>query len=140
MPGQGKSSCPRRRCTRTCLQLTGVWASFLRKGGSKPRLYLQVMEFLALKAGKPRPTLVVLGGITCDKCGKEIAQGDSYTKISITRKLNLPAQYEQITGCTGMSVSSTIKKQEQGIQYAKINEKDFCMTCTEKIISCLSGN
>ena len=41
----------------------------------------------------------------CDKCEKEIAQGDSYAKIAITRKINQPAQYEQTTGCTGMPVS-----------------------------------
>lgn len=76
----------------------------------------------------------------CDKCGKEIAQGDSYTKIAITKKINLPAQYEQTTGCTGMPVSLTTKTQEQNTQYARINEKDFCMDCIEKIISCLSGS
>ena len=62
--GQGKSSCPWRRCTRTCLCLTKVWDFVLRNESTKFWLYVQAMEFLTLKVGKPRPTSVVRGGIT----------------------------------------------------------------------------
>lgn len=76
----------------------------------------------------------------CDRCGKEIARGEEYTNITITRHTNPIILKEQKTGCIGVAITSTLQKQEQDIQYAQTKEKDFCMNCTEKIIACINKN
>ena len=53
-PGKGKSSCPWRRCTRTCLLLSIVWPCFPRVADAKPWMYPQALEVPVLKTGKPR--------------------------------------------------------------------------------------
>lgn len=76
--------------------------------------------------------------LICDKCGKEIIQGENYTKIAISRHTN--PVHEQKTGCVGESVSSSVRERKQDAQYAEINEKDFCMDCTEKIATYITEN
>ena len=78
--------------------------------------------------------------LICDKCGKEIIQGENYTKIAINGHTNSVKAHEQKTGCIGGSVSSTIREQKQDAQYVGISVKEFCMNCTEKIIACINEN
>ena len=44
-----------------------MWVFVLRNESTKFWLYVQAMEFLTLKVGKPRPASVVRGGITYEK-------------------------------------------------------------------------
>ena len=64
--------------------------------------------------------------LICDKCGREITQGEIYTKIEISRHIN-PAKQEM--GCVGIPASVSMKELQ----------KDFCTGCIEKIIAYIDG-
>ena len=80
-PGKGKSSCPWRRCTRTCLLLSIVWPCFPRVADAKPWMYPQALEVPVLKTGKPRSSPLArwrhhAGIAYLDKLGKQVAEPD----------------------------------------------------------------
>lgn len=65
--------------------------------------------------------------LICDKCGREITQGEIYTKIEISRHIN-PAEQEM--GCVGIPASVSMEEPQM----------DLCTDCTEQIIAYIGGN